>query len=47
MLVLTPTMFGSLLARVALRLMFWYGVNHVDSTPFLNRYLSHGMILER
>jgi hypothetical protein len=30
MLVLTPTMLGSLLAGVALWLMFWYGVNHVD-----------------
>jgi hypothetical protein len=31
MLLLTPTMLGSLLAGVALWLMFWYGVNHVDS----------------
>jgi hypothetical protein len=36
MLLLTPTMLGSLLAGVALWLMFWYGVNHVDSIPYLH-----------
>ena len=46
MLVLTPTMFGSLLAGVAIWLMFWYGVNHVDSIPYLNQYLSRKMILD-
>ena len=46
MLVLTPTMFGSLLAGVALWLMFWYGVDHVDSIPYLNQYLSRKMILD-
>ena len=46
MLVLTPTMFGSVLAGVALWLMFWYGVDHVDSIPYLNQYLSRKMILE-
>jgi hypothetical protein len=46
MLVLTPTMFGSLLAGVALWLMFWYGVNHLDSIRYLNQYLSRKMILE-
>ncbi len=37
MLILTPTMLGSLLAGVAMWLMFWYGVNHVDSIPQLRR----------
>jgi hypothetical protein len=46
MLLLTPTMLGNLLAGVALWLMFWYGVNHVDSIPYLNQYLSRKMILE-
>jgi hypothetical protein len=46
MLVLTPTMLGSLLAGIALWLMFWYGVNHVDSIPYLNQYLSRKMILD-
>jgi hypothetical protein len=46
MFVLTPTMFGSLLAGVALWLMFWYGVDHVDSIPYLNQYLSRRMILD-
>jgi hypothetical protein len=46
MLILTPTMLGSLLAGVALWLMFWYGVNHVDSIPYLNQYLSRKMILD-
>ena len=46
MLVLTPTMFGSVLAGVALWLMFWYGVDHVDSIPYLNQYLSRRMILD-
>jgi len=39
-------MFGSLLAGVALWLMFWYGVDHVDSIPYLNQYLSRRMILD-
>ena len=46
MLLLTPTMLGSLLAGVALWLMFWYGVNHVDSIPYLKQYLSPKMILD-
>jgi hypothetical protein len=46
MLVLTPTTLGSLLAGVALWLMFWYVVNHVDSIPYLNRYLSRKMVLD-
>jgi hypothetical protein len=46
MLVLTPTMLGSLLAGIALWLMFWYGVNHVDSIPYLNQYLSRKMVLD-
>jgi hypothetical protein len=39
-------MIGSLMAGVALWLMFWYGVNHVDSIPYLNQYLSRKMILD-
>ena len=27
-------------------LLFWYGVNHTDSIPYLNQYLSRKMILE-
>ena len=46
MLLLTPTMLGSLLAGVAMWLMFWYGVNHVDSIPYLRRYLSRKLILD-
>jgi hypothetical protein len=46
MLILTPTMLGSLLAGVALWLMFWYGVNHIDSIPHLKQYLSPKMILD-
>jgi hypothetical protein len=46
MFLLTPTMLGSLLAGVAMWLMFWYGVNHVDSIPYLNQYLSRKMILD-
>jgi hypothetical protein len=46
MLLLTPTMLGSLLVGVALWLMFWYGVNHVDSIPYLKQYLSRKMILD-
>jgi hypothetical protein len=39
-------MLGSLLAGIALWLMFWYGVNHVDSIPYLNEYLSRKMVLD-
>jgi hypothetical protein len=46
MLLLTPTMLGSLLAGVAMWLMFWYGVNHIDSIPYLRRYLSRKLILD-
>jgi hypothetical protein len=45
MLLLTPTMRGSL-AGGAPWLMFWYGVNHIDSIPYLNQYLSRKMILD-
>lgn len=46
MFLLTPTMLGSLIAGVALWLLFWYGVSHVDSIPFLNRYLSRRMVVD-
>jgi hypothetical protein len=42
----TPTMLGSLLAGVAMWLLFWYGVNHVDSIPYLNQYVTRKAILE-
>ena len=42
----TPTFIGSLLAGVACWLLFWYGISHVDSIPYLNQYLSRKMILE-
>ena len=45
MLLLTPTMLGSLLASRSW-LMFWYGVNYVDSIPYLKQYLSPKMILD-
>jgi len=43
---ITPTLLGSLIAGVACWLLFWFGVSHVDSIPFLNRYLSKDMIME-
>jgi hypothetical protein len=46
MFLITPTMLGSLMAGVAMWLMFWYGVNHVDSIPYLNKYLTRKMILD-
>jgi hypothetical protein len=45
-MLLTPTMLGSLLAGVALWLIFWYGVNHVESIPYLNQYLSRKIVLD-
>ena len=45
-MLLTPTFIGSLLAGVACWLLFWYGISHVDSIPYLNQYLSRKMILE-
>lgn len=42
---LTPTMLGSLIAGVACWLLFWYGISHVDSIPYLNQLLSRKMIL--
>ena len=45
-MLLTPTMLGSLIADVACWLLFWYGISHVDSIPYLNQYLSRKMILE-
>src|SRR6202030_1344261 len=46
MFLLTPTMLGSLIAGVALWLLFWYGVNHVDSIPYLNQYLSRRVVVD-
>lgn len=45
-MLLTPTFVGSLLAGIACWLLFWYGISHVDSIPYLNQYLSRKMILE-
>jgi len=45
-MLLTPTFVGSLLAGMACWLLFWYGISHVDSIPYLNQYLSRKMILE-
>ena len=45
-MLLTPTFIGSLLAGVACWLLFWYGISHIDSIPYLNQYLSRKMILE-
>ena len=39
-MLLTPTLFGSLLAGVACWLLFWFGISHVDSIPYLNKYLT-------
>src|ERR1700722_6826776 len=36
----TPTLFGSLLAGMACWLLFWFGISHVDSIPYLNKYLT-------
>lgn len=46
MFLITPTMLGSLMAGIAMWLMFWYGVNHVDSIPYLNQYLTRKIILD-
>ena len=43
---ITPTMLGSLIAGVACWLLFWYGVSHVDSIPYLNQFLSRKMIMD-
>ena len=45
-MLLTPTMLGSLIAGVACWLLFWYGISHVDSIPYLNQYVSRKMILD-
>lgn len=42
----TPTLIGSLVAGVACWLLFWWGVSHVDSIPYLNKYLTREMILK-
>ena len=43
-MLLTPTFIGSLLAGVACWLLFWYGISHVDSIPYLNQYLSRKIL---
>jgi hypothetical protein len=43
---LTPTMLGSLIAGVACWLLFWWGVSHVDSIPYLNQYLTRAMVMK-
>jgi hypothetical protein len=43
---LTPTFIGSLIAGVACWLLFWFGISHVDSIPYLNQYLSKKMIMD-
>jgi hypothetical protein len=43
---LTPTFLGSLIAGVACWLLFWFGISHVDSIPYLNRYLSKRLIMD-
>ena len=45
-MLLTPTFTGSLIAGVACWLLFWFGVSHVDSIPYLNQYLSKKMIMD-
>jgi hypothetical protein len=42
----TPTFIGSLVAGIACWLLFWFGISHVDSVPYLNQYLSRKMILD-
>ena len=46
MFLITPTMLGSLIAGVAMWLMFWYRVNHVDSILYLNQYLTRKVVLD-
>ena len=45
-MLLTPTMIGSVVAGVACWLLFWYGISHVDSIPYLNQYVSRKMIMD-
>ena len=45
-MLLTPTFIGSLIAGVACWLLFWFGISHVDSIPYLNQYLSKKMIMD-
>jgi hypothetical protein len=44
-MLITPTLFGSLLAGMACWLLFWFGVSHLDSIPFLNRFLTKDKVL--
>jgi hypothetical protein len=39
-------MLGSLIAGVACWLLFWFGISHVDSIPYLNQYLSKRVIMD-
>lgn len=43
---MTPTLIGSFIAGIACWLLFWWGVSHVDSIPYLNKYLTREMILK-
>ncbi len=45
-MLLTPTLFGSLLAGVACWLLFWFGISHLDSVPYLNQYLTKDKVLK-
>jgi hypothetical protein len=45
-MLLTPTFIGSLIAGVACWLLFWFGVSHIDSIPYLNQYLSRKIIMD-
>ena len=45
-MLLTPTFVGSLLAGMACWLLFWFGVSHLDSIPFLSRHLSRDKVLD-
>jgi hypothetical protein len=45
-MLLTPTFVGSLLAGCACWLLFWFGVSHIDSIPYLNKYLTRKVTLD-
>lgn len=45
-MLLTPTLFGSLLAGVACWLLFWFGISHLDSIPYLGKYMSKDAVLK-
>lgn len=45
-MLITPTFIGSLMAGVCCWLLFWFGVSHLDSIPYLNKYLTRRMVLD-